>query len=102
MIMVREKLIELLGQVSCSHAACDGDCGCCRNVEMFDDDIEYIADYLLSNGVVVIDTDVVSPENRPLITHIAGIPFDEIINTYITCIRNATQGKREMNNEMPV
>lgn len=37
------------------------------------------ADYLLANGVVVIDMDVVSPENRPLITQCFGRPLDEII-----------------------
>ncbi len=39
-----------------------------------------IADNLLANGVVVLDMGVVSPKNRPLITHIAGMPLDEAAN----------------------
>lgn len=41
---------------------------------------EEIADYLLDNGVVVVDSHVVSPKNLPLITHIAGYPIDEVIS----------------------
>ena len=36
-----------------------------------------IADYLMENGVVALDMGVVSPRNRPLITHIAGMPLDD-------------------------
>ena len=46
----------------------------------FDEAVEINADYLLANGVVVIDTDVVSPENRPLISQYMGRPIDEVIN----------------------
>lgn len=38
------------------------------------------ADQLLANGVVVIDTDVVSLPNRPLISEYMGRPIDEVIN----------------------
>ena len=38
------------------------------------------AEQLLANGVVVIDTYVVSPENRPLISQYMGRPIDEVIN----------------------
>lgn len=36
------------------------------------------ADWLIEHGVVVLDMGVVSPENRPLITHIAGRPLNEV------------------------
>lgn len=39
-----------------------------------------IADHLLANGVVVVDTAVVSPRNRPLISQCMGHPLDEIID----------------------
>ena len=38
------------------------------------------AEQLLANGVVVIDTDVVSLPNRPLISQYMGRPIDEVIN----------------------
>lgn len=41
---------------------------------------EFVADHLLANGVVVIDTDVVSMPNRPLISQCMGRPIDEVIN----------------------
>lgn len=46
----------------------------------FSQKINEIVDYLLENGVVVIDADVVSPENRPLISQYMGRPIDEVIN----------------------
>lgn len=48
--------------------------GCARNWA------EVIADHLLANGVVVIDTDVVSMKNRPLISSVASLPIDEVID----------------------
>lgn len=48
--------------------------GCARNWA------EVIADHLLANGVVVIDTDVVSMKNRPLISTVASLPIDEVID----------------------
>lgn len=38
-----------------------------------------LADYLIANGVIVLDMNVISPENRPLITHIANMPLDDVI-----------------------
>lgn len=43
-------------------------------------DNEELADHLISNGVVVIDTDAVSAENRPLISTLAGYPINEVID----------------------
>lgn len=43
-------------------------------------DNEELADHLIANGVVVIDTDVVSAENRPLISTLAGYPINEVID----------------------
>lgn len=40
---------------------------------------EIIADHLLSNGVIVLDTSVISPKNRPLISQCFGRPLDEIM-----------------------
>lgn len=50
---MRDRLIALIRKKSCLYAPCDGGCGGCGNVEMFDDDIESLADLLLANGVIV-------------------------------------------------
>ena len=51
---MRDRLIELIKQKSCVYElACDRECGGCHNVEMYDDQIESIADHLLANGVIV-------------------------------------------------
>ena len=50
---MRDRLIALLRQCSCVYMSCDGDCGECKNIEMFDEDIEQIADHLLANSVIV-------------------------------------------------
>ncbi len=50
---MRDRLIELLKQKSCVYVPCDNECGGCKNVEMYDDSIESIADHLLSEGVIV-------------------------------------------------
>ena len=42
-----------------------------------------VADYLLANGVVVVDTSVVSPKNRPLITKCFDRPIDEVIESIV-------------------
>lgn len=75
----RERLIELLEQKSCAFVPCENECHGCRNVEMYDDQIEAMADHLLANGVVVVDTNIVSPKNRPLISQCLDRPIDEII-----------------------
>ncbi len=46
----------------------------------FEVDYENIADYLLANGVRVIDTKVINPENRELITHFAGMPINDVLD----------------------
>ena len=50
---MRDRLIELLKQKACHYVLCDNECGGCKNVEMYDDSIESIADHLLANGVIV-------------------------------------------------
>ena len=50
---MRDRLIGLIKQKSCVYAPCDGECGGCKNVEMYDDSIESITDFLLANGVIV-------------------------------------------------
>lgn len=50
---MRNRLIELLKQRSCVYIPCDGDCGDCKNIEMFDEDIEQIADHLIANDVTI-------------------------------------------------
>ena len=49
---MRDRLIELLKQKSCVYVPCDNECGGCKNVEMYDDSIESIADHLLAEGVL--------------------------------------------------
>ena len=51
---MRDRLIELLKQKSCVYVPCDNECGGCKNVEMYDDSIESIADHLLAEGVIVL------------------------------------------------
>lgn len=50
---MNERLIELLEQKSCAFVPCENECHGCHNVEMYDDQIEALADYLLANGVIV-------------------------------------------------
>lgn len=50
----RERLIILIGRCSCQYSPpCTGECGDCHNIEMFDRQIENLADHLLRNGVIV-------------------------------------------------
>lgn len=60
-----------------------------RLVELIKDEIdcdragivpEWLANHLIANGVLVIDTDVVSMKNRPLISSVASLPIDEVID----------------------
>lgn len=39
-----------------------------------------LADHLLANGVIVLDTGVISPKNRPLITHFANMPINDVLD----------------------
>ena len=51
---MRDKLIDIIEQCTCHYSPpCDGDCGLCKNVEIYDEQIEHIADHLLANGVIV-------------------------------------------------
>lgn len=71
---MKERLIELLDKKQV--------CGWKYVVDDYTTDVlnEDIADYLLANGVVVVDTNKVSAKNLPLITHIAGYPINEVID----------------------
>lgn len=53
--------------------------GCDYNKGDECDRIARLADHLLENGVVMLDTGVISPENRPLIQTVAGMPINEVI-----------------------
>jgi hypothetical protein len=60
---MRERLIELLASSFLSEGF----------------NLSKVADRLLANGVVVIDNDIVTPKNRPLILTFAGMPFNELL-----------------------
>ena len=52
---MKEKLTKLLEQCACPYTLpCTGECGGCKNVEMYDDQIEHIANHLLNNEVMVL------------------------------------------------
>ena len=69
----KDKLAELIIQAIDTYATMPLVNGCRPELKYF------IADYLLANGVVVVDMNVVSPKNRPLISQCLGRPLDEII-----------------------
>ena len=66
---MRDRLVELIKQAkkSTKNANCDLE----RNM--------LFADSLIENGVVVLDTDVLLSEYRPLIRTIADMPLNEVI-----------------------
>lgn len=76
----KERLIKLLEE---AEKKCN-DTKQCENCVGFGHGCEcvnhLIAEHLLSNGVVATDMDVVSAENRPLISQCLGHPLDEIID----------------------
>ena len=37
------------------------------------------ARWLIENGVIVLDMKAIAPINRPLITHIAGMPINDVL-----------------------
>ena len=47
---MRDRLVELFKQKSCVYTLCDKECSGCGNIEIYDSDIESIADYLLDDG----------------------------------------------------
>lgn len=55
---MRDRLVELIKQKSCVYTLCDKECSGCGNIEMYDSDIESIADHLIENGVIVLPCDV--------------------------------------------
>ena len=72
----REKLIELLSQNTCpSPMFCSDNC---KYVNSSDCAAERLADYLLANGVVLVDTNCVKRENLPLIQQAFNMPLDEL------------------------
>jgi hypothetical protein len=78
----RKRLIELIGSKVCE--AYDSNCDewqphSCEKCYANDCMIGELADYLLAEGFVMVDTKVVSPKNRPLISQCLGRPLDEII-----------------------
>jgi hypothetical protein len=62
---MRERLIELLENSPM--------------LDVLDGDYGKAADHLLENGVVVVDTNTISIENRPLVSTIANYPIDEVV-----------------------
>ena len=46
----RDRFVELIKQKSCVYTLCDKECSGCGNIEMYDSDIESIADHLIANG----------------------------------------------------
>lgn len=74
---MRDRLIELLKNQNCpSSYLCDEKCKYAHLENCY---LDRTADWLLENGVVVIDTNVVSSENRPLIQTVFDIPLDKVI-----------------------
>ncbi len=52
---MRDRLIELIKQKTCHYGPpCDGDCGSCTNIDIYDDLIEALAEHLLANVVIVL------------------------------------------------
>ncbi|MEE1097254.1 MAG: hypothetical protein U0K83_02890 [Bacteroidales bacterium] len=68
-----DKLEELIIQAIDTYATMPLVNGCRPELKYF------IVDHLLANGVVVVDTNIVSPKNRPLISQCLGRPIGEII-----------------------
>ena len=50
---MKDRLIEIIKQCACHYSPpCDGDCGLCNNVEMYDDQIEHIADAIIESDII--------------------------------------------------
>ena len=51
---MRDRLIELIRRCTCHYGPpCEGHCAECQNSDIYDEEIEHIADTLLANGVIV-------------------------------------------------
>lgn len=66
----RERLIEILLQIYTENV----------NLVFYftDNEAEVVADHLLENGVILVDTDSVKRENLPLIQQAFNMPLDEL------------------------
>ena len=52
---MRDRLIDIIKQCACPYAPpCDGDCGMCSCSEIYDKQIEYIADTILASGIIPV------------------------------------------------
>ena len=75
---MRDRLIELILQ---STQKCDStDCIRCKYWNTNDCGAVRMADHLIKNGVVVLDTGIISPESRPLIQTFAEMPMNEVFD----------------------
>ena len=55
------------------------------------------ARWLIENGVIVLDIKAVAPINRPLITHIAGMPINDVLDLIREKERLLTISENEFN-----
>lgn len=60
-----------------------------KGITDYEDALIDNAEYLIANGVVVLDMKVLSPKNIPLVTHFANMPLDEVFEL----IKAKQQGK---------
>lgn len=84
----RDRLIELVANADIHDSY---ECRLCtrKDISCVRCDAEKFADYLLANGVRVIDTKFINPENRELITHFAGMPINDVLDL----VRAKKEGK---------
>lgn len=83
----RDRLIKLFEEIekdpaiTCPHYKTDKTCDTCKYTinNFMCNHTERTVDYLLANGVVVLDMSVIAPKNRPLITHIAERPLNDVL-----------------------
>lgn len=60
-----------------------------KGITDYEDALIDNAEYLIANGVIVLDMKVLSPKNIPLVTHFANMPFDEVFQL----VKAKQQGK---------
>ena len=68
---MRDRLVELLKKAD--------ENACAKAITDYEDAILDNAEYLIANGVIIFDMNVIQPKNRPLITHIATMPLDDVL-----------------------